>query len=105
MTENLIDVLFYSFTFYIIYSILHRLIEINRYIKKSNLDGTYSETYKLMYSKHLKGNCILTSVIIGFINLTEQYINIVFAIVIGISIGLCISPIFEKYYPKPEENL
>lgn len=105
MIRNLIDTLFYSFIFYIMLSTLYRVIEVNRYVKKSTLDGTYSEKYKSIYSNHLKGECILTSVIIGIINLAEQYTNIVFALVIGVTIGLCLKPIFKKYYPKAKDNL
>ena len=87
MIDNLINALYYSFIFYIGYSVLYRVIEIKKYVKKSNKDGTYNESYKIMYSKHLKSNCIVTSTIMGIV------------------IGLCLSYIFKKYYPKPEENL
>ena len=45
-----------------------RVIEIKKYVKKSNKDGTYNESYKIMYSKHLKSNCIVTSTIMGIFN-------------------------------------
>lgn len=85
-------------------SILYRAINVNRYVKKSTLDSTYSEKYKLKYSNHLKGECILTSLIIGIIRLSEQYIHIVFALAIGVIMGICLKPIFGKYYPKPFEQ-
>ena len=87
------------------YSVLYRVIEIKKYVKKSNQDGTYSESYKIMYSKHLKSNCIVTSTIWGIINFANNYTNTIFSMGIGIVIGLCLSCIFRRYYPKPEENL
>ena len=76
-----------------------------KYVKKSNQDGTYNESYKIMYSKHLKSNCIVTSTIMGIFNFADNYTNTIFSMAIGIVIGLCLSYIFKKYYPKPEENL
>ena len=105
MIDNLINALYYSFIFYIVYSVLYRVIEIKKYVKKSNQDGTYSESYKIMYSKHLKSNCIVTSTIWGIINFANNYTNTIFSMGIGIVIGLCLSCIFRRYYPKPEENL
>ena len=105
MVYILINALYYSFIFYIVYSVLYRVIEIKKYVKKSNQDGTYSESYKIMYSKHLKSNCIVTSTIWGIINFANNYTNTIFSMGIGIVIGLCLSCIFRRYYPKPEENL
>ena len=93
MIDNLINALYYSFIFYIGYSVLYRVIEIKKYVKKSNKDGTYNESYKIMYSKHLKSN------------FADNHTNTIFSMAIGIVIGLCLSYIFKKYYPKPEENL
>ena len=105
MVYILINALYYSFIFYIGYSVLYRVIEIKKYVKKSNKDGTYNESYKIMYSKHLKSNCIVTSTIWGIINFANNYTNTIFSMGIGIVIGLCLSCIFRRYYPKPEENL
>ena len=105
MIYNLINALYYSFLFYIIYSVLYRVIEIKKYVKKSNQDGTYNESYKIMYSKHLKSNCIVTSTIMGIFNFADNYTNTIFSMAISIVIWLCLSYIFKKYYPKPEENL
>ena len=105
MVYILINALYYSFIFYIVYSVLYRVIEIKKYVKKSNKDGTYNESYKIMYSKHLKSNCIVTSTIWGIINFANNYTNTIFSMGIGIVIGLCLSCIFRRYYPKPEENL
>ena len=95
MIDNLINALYYSFIFYIGYSVLYRVIEIKKYVKKSNKDGTYNESY----------NCIVTSTIMGIFNFADNYTNTIFSMAIGIVIGLCLSYIFKKYYPKPEENL
>lgn len=105
MINNLINALYYSFIFYIAYSLLYRIIEIKKYVKKSTEDGAYSESYKIRYSKHLKANCILTSTIMGIFSFAENYTNTIFSLAIGIVIGLCLSHIKKKYYPKPEENL
>ena len=105
MIYNLINALYYSFLFYIIYSVLYRVIEIKKYVKKSNQDGTYNESYKIMYSKHLKSNCIVTSTIMGIFNFADNYTNIIFSMAICTVIGLCLRYIFKKYYPNPEENL
>lgn len=99
------NALYYSFIFYIAYSVLYRVIEIKKYVKKSNQDGTYSESDKIMYSKHLNFNCIVTSAIVGIFNFAENYTNVIFSMTIGIVIGLCLSYIFKKYYPKPEADL
>ena len=72
MIDNLINALYYSFIFYIGYSVLYRVIEIKKYVKKSNKDGTYNESYKIMYSKHLKSNCIVTSTIMGIFNFADN---------------------------------
>lgn len=105
MVGDLISIMFYSFIFYIIYSILYRVNQVNRYVKKSTSDGTYSEEYKLMYSNHLKGQCIGASIILGIINLLEKFTNIIFAILIGAIIGFCLRAIFNKYYPNPKDNI
>ena len=105
MIYNLINALYYSFIFYIGYSVLYRVIEIKKYVKKSNKDGTYNESYKIMYSKHLKSNCIVTSTIMGIFNFADNYTNTIFSMAIGIVVILCLKPIFEKYYPKPKGNL
>ena len=98
MIYNLINALYYSFIFYIAYSVLYRVIEIKKYVKKSNQDGTYNESYKIMYSKHLKSNCIVTSTIMGIFNFADNYTNTIFSMAIGIVIWLCLSYIFKKYY-------
>ena len=95
MIDNLINALYYSFIFYIGYSVLYRVIEIKKYVKKSNKDGTYNESYKIMYSKHLKSNCIVTSTIMVIFNFADK---------INKNLKL-LSYILKKYYPKPEENL
>ena len=41
----------------------------------------------------------------GIFNFADNYTNTIFSMAIGIVIGLCLSYIFKKYYPKPEENL
>lgn len=105
MINNLIDTAFHSFTFYIIYSIFFRIFEINKYVKKSTLDGTYSDTYKKIYSNHLKGKCILVSLLMGVVYFIDIYTNLVFAFAIAIIFALCIGPIFKRFYPKPESNL
>lgn len=84
---------------------LYRVNQVNRYVKKSTSDGTYSEEHKLMYSNHLKGKCIGASIILGIINLLEKFTNIIFAILIGAIIGLCLRFIFNKYYPNPKDNI
>ena len=82
MIYNLINALYYSFIFYIAYSVLYRVIEIKKYVKKSNQDGT-----------------------MGIFNFADNYTNTIFSMAISIVIWLCLSYIFKKYYPKPEENL
>ena len=86
-------------------SVIMPIYNAEKYVKKSNKDGTYNESYKIMYSKHLKSNCIVTSTIMGIFNFADNYTNTIFSMAIGIVIGLCLSYIFKKYYPKPEENL
>ena len=102
---NLINAFYYSFIFYIAYSVLYRVIEIKKYVKKSNQDGTYNESYKIMYSKYLKSNRILMAIMMGCFRFAEDYTNTIFSMAIGIVVILCLKPIFEKYYPKPKGNL
>ena len=102
MIYNLINAIYFSFLFYVFYSVFHR-VEI--YIKKSTQDGTHSELYKTMYSKYLKSNRILMAIMMGCFRFAEDYTNTIFSMAIGIVVILCLKPIFEKYYPKPKENL
>ena len=104
MIYNLINAIYFSFIFYVFYNVFDR-VEIKKYIKKSTQDGTHSESYKIMYSKHLKSNCIVTSTIMGIFNFADNYTNTIFSMAIGVVVILCLKPIFEKYYPKPKENL
>ena len=105
LINNLINALYCSFIFYIAYSIFYRLIEMKKYIKKSTEDGTYSEAYKISYNKHLKANCISTTIMLGIFSFAQNYTNTIFSMAIGIIIGILLNSIFSKYYPKPEEIL
>ena len=104
MIYNLINYIYFGFIFYIFYSVFHR-VEIKKYIKKSTNDGTHSESYKTMYSKYLKSNRILMAIMIGCFCFADDYTNTIFSMAIGVVVTLCLKPIFEKYYPKPKENL
>ena len=97
MIYNLINAIYFSFLFYVFYSVFHR-VEI--YIKKSTQDGTHSESYKTMYSKYLKSNRILMAIMMGCFRFAEDYTNTIFSMAIGIVIGLCLSYILKKYYPN-----
>ena len=104
MIYNLINAIYFSFIFYVFYNVFDR-VEIKKYIKKSTQDGTHSESYKIMYSKYLKSNRILMAIMMGCFRFAEDYTNTIFSMAIGIVVILCLKPIFEKYYPKPKENL
>ena len=85
------------------YKILSTVVDITQLLHENNC--TYNESYKIMYSKHLKSNCIVTSTIMGIFNFADNYTNTIFSMAIGIVVILCLKPIFEKYYPKPKGNL
>lgn len=104
MIYNLINAIYFSFICYVFYSIFHR-VEIKKYIKKSTQNSTYSESYKTMYNKYLKSNRILMAIMMGCFRFAEDYTTTIFSMAIGIVVILCLKPIFEKYYPKPKENL
>ena len=104
MIHNLINAIYYSFLFYVFYSVFHR-VEIKKYIKKSTQNSTDSESYKTMYNKYLKSNRILMAIMMGCFRFAEDYTNTIFSMAIGIVVILCLKPIFEKYYPKPKEDL
>lgn len=102
MIYNLINAIYFSFLFYVFYSVFHR---VEMYIKKSTQDDKHSESYKIMYSKYLKSNRILMAIMMGCFRFAEDYTNTIFSMAIGIVVILCLKPIFEKYYPKPKGNL
>ena len=102
MIYNLINAIYFSFLFYVFYSVFHR---VEMYIKKSTQDDKHSESYKIMYSKYLKSNRILMAIMMGCFRFAEDYTNTIFSMAIGVVVTLCLKPIFEKYYPKPKENL
>ena len=89
MIYNLINAIYFSFLFYVFYSVFHR-VEI--YIKKSTQDGTHSESYKTMYSKYLKSNRILMAIMMGCFRFAEDYTNTIFSMAIGIVVILCLKP-------------
>ena len=104
MIYNLINAIYFSFIFYVFYNVFDR-VEIKKYIKKSTQDCTYSESYKIMYSKYLKSNRILMAIMMGCFRFADDYTNTIFSMAIGVVVILCLKPIFEKYYPKPKGNL
>ena len=93
MIYNLINAIYFSFLFYVFYSVFHR-VEI--YIKKSTQDGTHSESYKTMYSKYLKSNRILMAIMMGCFRFAEDYTNTIFSMAIGIVVILCLKPILKN---------